>query len=108
MSRRLFQIDKRGQIVGPRQYYAPIAGRDATKPRLRKKAAKFIELSETAWREALNMKEMILHTPHTFDAWNKQRKVTEKLRSVFWKRRSFSRGLKEGYDVTVEYYTTMC
>jgi len=104
MSRRLFKIDRNGDIIGPRQYYSKIAGRSGVKPRMAKKANNYIELSEAAWREALAMKDMALYSPMTFDDWNKQRKKIEKLRAKFWTRRSFNHGLKEAYAVTIEFY----
>lgn len=104
MSRRLFVVGKDGDVVGPRQFYARIAGRNGVKPRLAKKALKLIDISENAWREALAMKDMILYSPHTFADWNKQRKKIEKLRAHFWTRRSFSKGLKEAYAASVEFY----
>ncbi|ARV76828.1 hypothetical protein PHABIO_197 [Pseudomonas phage Phabio] len=104
MSRRLFQITAAGTVVGPRDYYAKIAGRQGVKPRLAKKANKYIDIAENAWREGLRMKDMVINGELTFDLWNKQRRKIEALSSTFFRRRSFSQGLKEGYRVTVEYY----
>lgn len=104
MTRRLFQITAAGTIIGPRDYYAKIAGRQGVKPRLAKKANKYIDIAETTWREALRMKEMAINGELTFELWNKQRQTIEALRNNFFTRRSFNQGLKEAHRVTLEFY----
>lgn len=103
MARRLFNMDKNGEIVSVRSFYAKIAGRDATKPRLRKKALKLIEISENTWRESILMRDLLNDPQHTFEDYNKQRQKIEKLRNVFFTRRSFSGGLKEAHAAAVDF-----
>lgn len=104
MSRRLLQIKADGTILGPREYYSQIAGRQGVKPRLAKKANKLIDIAEETWREALRMKEMVINGELTFELWNKQRRTVEALHDNFFTRRSFNQGLKEAYRVTLEFY----
>lgn len=103
MSRRLFNIVD-GEVVGPRQYYGRIAGRSGVKPRMMKKALKLVDISEETWCQGLAMKDMIIYSPCTFNDWYKQHRVISKLRNVFFKRGSCSRGLKEAYATTIEFY----
>lgn len=103
MSRRLFEMGKDGEIVSVRSYYGKIAGRDATKPRLRKKARKLVEVSEETWKLSIQMKDTLLNPEHTFEDYNKLRKKIEKCRNVFFTRRSFSGGLKEAHACAVDF-----
>lgn len=104
MSRKIFQLAPNGTMLGPREFYSRIAGRQGVKPRLAKKANRYIDVAEETWRESLRMKEMVINGELTFELWNKQRRKIEALRSNFFSRRSFNQGLKEGYRVTVEFY----
>lgn len=107
MVRRINKLGPDGTKVGPRHYYSRIAGRDATKPRLRKKALKYVELTEEGWREYLKLKDMMVYNKHTFEMWYRQVRVIEKIRNNFERRQSFNRGLYEAYEVCHTYFTAV-
>lgn len=103
MTKRLFHINKNGEVVTVRQYYGRIAGRSGVKPRLEKKALKFIDISESTWRLSILMRDTLLDPQHTFADYNKLRKEIEKLRATFFARRSFNGGLKEAHRVAIDF-----